>query len=73
MQLYEIVHAGFVFQAILARYVQVLVKSGHSMEFFIEGGRSRDGKVLVSVLVFVMQLNTQVLQLNNCSCAFQMY
>ncbi|RIL08335.1 MAG: hypothetical protein DCC75_09185 [Proteobacteria bacterium] len=31
---------------ILKRYVTYLVKRGHSQEFFIEGGRSRSGKML---------------------------
>ncbi len=30
----------------LSRYIRKLLKEGHSMEFFIEGGRSRTGKTL---------------------------
>lgn len=33
------------YKALLAQYVHQLVHGGHSMEFFLEGGRSRDGKV----------------------------
>jgi len=33
------------YKALLAQYVHQLVHQGHSMEFFLEGGRSRDGKV----------------------------
>lgn len=36
----------FVYQAVLAQYIRKLLKEGHSMEFFIEGGRSRTGKAL---------------------------
>lgn len=33
------------YKAVLAAYVHALLVSGHSLEFFIEGGRSRDGRV----------------------------
>lgn len=32
-------------QAVLAEYIQLLLQRGQSVEFFIEGGRGRDGKV----------------------------
>ncbi len=34
------------YAAVLAAYVRRLLKDGHSVEFFIEGGRSRTGKML---------------------------
>ncbi len=34
------------YAAVLERYVKNLVKAGHTLEFFIEGGRSRTGRVL---------------------------
>lgn len=33
------------YEAVLQTYLKVLLKEGHSLEFFIEGGRSRTGKL----------------------------
>ncbi|EFN54663.1 hypothetical protein CHLNCDRAFT_135255 [Chlorella variabilis] len=33
------------YKSVLAAYVQALLVAGHHLEFFIEGGRSRDGRV----------------------------
>ncbi len=35
-----------IYSFVLAQYVRKLLKDGHSLEFFIEGGRSRTGKTL---------------------------
>ncbi len=35
-----------IYPAVLAQYIRKLLKEGHSLEFFIEGGRSRTGKTL---------------------------
>jgi len=35
-----------IYPAVLAQYIRKLLKEGHSLEFFIEGGRSRSGKTL---------------------------
>ncbi|MFH1469900.1 MAG: 1-acyl-sn-glycerol-3-phosphate acyltransferase [Pseudomonadota bacterium] len=35
-----------IFPAVFAQYVHQLVRDGHPIEFFIEGGRSRTGKLL---------------------------
>ncbi|GAQ77623.1 glycerol-3-phosphate acyltransferase [Klebsormidium nitens] len=39
-----------VYKAVLAEYIQTLLQKGQSLEFFIEGGRGRDGKVCVPKL-----------------------
>ena len=39
-----------VFPAVFAQYVHQLVRDGHPLEFFIEGGRSRTGKLLAPKL-----------------------
>ncbi|GAB4821238.1 hypothetical protein N2152v2_008284 [Parachlorella kessleri] len=36
---------GALYKRVLAGYVRALLEEGHSLEFFIEGGRSRDGRV----------------------------
>jgi glycerol-3-phosphate O-acyltransferase len=49
------------YAAVFREYVRRLLRSGHSIEFFIEGGRSRTGKVLepklglLSILVEAVQ------------------
>jgi len=35
-----------IYSYVLAQYIRKLLKEGHSVEFFIEGGRSRTGKTL---------------------------
>lgn len=35
-----------IYAAVLSQYIRKLLKEGHSIEFFIEGGRSRTGKTL---------------------------
>nr|XP_015928058.1 glycerol-3-phosphate acyltransferase 1, mitochondrial isoform X3 [Parasteatoda tepidariorum] len=37
----------FVYRAILHTYMEESLKAGHSLEFFIEGGRSRTGKAVL--------------------------
>lgn len=34
-----------IYEAVLQTYLKVMLKEGHSLEFFIEGGRSRTGKL----------------------------
>ena len=34
------------YKAVLESYLEVLIKEGYSQEFFIEGGRSRTGKLM---------------------------
>jgi glycerol-3-phosphate O-acyltransferase len=41
------------YAAVFDAYVTVLLKHGMTVECFIEGGRSRSGKVLPPVCVFV--------------------
>jgi glycerol-3-phosphate O-acyltransferase len=36
-----------IYAFVLAQYIRKLIKEGHSIEFFIEGGRSRTGKTLM--------------------------
>lgn len=46
------------YAAIFRQYVKTLIKEGYSIEFFIEGGRTRTGKVLfpkMGILKFLME------------------
>jgi len=40
------IRASFLYSAILSEYVAQLVSGGYSIEYFIEGGRSRTGRLL---------------------------
>ncbi|MDP8256460.1 MAG: 1-acyl-sn-glycerol-3-phosphate acyltransferase [Candidatus Alcyoniella australis] len=42
-----------VYAATFAKYVETLIRHGHNIEFFIEGGRSRVGKLIVPKLGFL--------------------
>jgi glycerol-3-phosphate O-acyltransferase len=41
------------YAAVFVKYIEVLVREGHNMEFFIEGGRSRTGRLLLPKLGMV--------------------
>ena len=41
------------YSRIFARYVKQLLKEGHPLEFFIEGGRSRSGKLILPKVGFL--------------------
>jgi len=52
-----------IFGVVFARYLQQLIREGYPVEFFIEGGRSRTGKVLspkIGVLGMIMEAAARV-------------
>ncbi|MFP3928529.1 MAG: 1-acyl-sn-glycerol-3-phosphate acyltransferase, partial [Desulfobacteraceae bacterium] len=41
------------YQEVFNRYIKALIEEGHPLEFFIEGGRSRSGKVILPKIGFL--------------------
>ena len=41
------------YTAVFERYIQALLEEGHPLEFFIEGGRSRSGKLILPKIGFL--------------------
>lgn len=52
------------YAAVFAAYVRRLLKEGHALEFFIEGGRSRTGKVLLPKMGMLTMCARPVLEGN---------
>lgn len=44
------------YREVFTRYIKALVEEGHPLEFFIEGGRSRSGKVILPKIGFLTVL-----------------
>ena len=42
-----------VYAAVFTRYVKALIEEGHPLEFFIEGGRTRSGKLILPKIGFL--------------------
>eukprot|EP01135_Chromosphaera_perkinsii_P010764 Nk52_evm43s2209 gene=Nk52_evmTU43s2209 len=49
------------YKAIVTEYLEVLLKNGYNLEFFIEGGRSRTGKLLKPKFGFLKMITDLVL------------
>lgn len=41
------IHGAKLYAEVLFTYIKTLIKTGHNLEFFIEGGRSRTGKLVL--------------------------
>ncbi|MGD8387694.1 MAG: 1-acyl-sn-glycerol-3-phosphate acyltransferase [Desulfobacteraceae bacterium] len=44
------------YREVFGRYIKALIEEGHPLEFFIEGGRSRSGKVILPKIGFLTVL-----------------
>lgn len=44
------------YREVFTRYIKALIEEGHPLEFFIEGGRSRSGKVILPKIGFLTVL-----------------